>query len=99
MFTTLIFVAGLPSLVLGMCGQHSVISQTLFVMNKRLSIYKCPRCQQQLFICDGNGMNPKDGITIHCETKGCFDCGKHGKNEKEAFDILCQMSAKCDKSD
>ena len=53
-----------------------------------ISTLLCPRCKKPLQYCEGDQVNPKNGITIWCED--CLDCGGHGKNEAAALEIFKQ---------
>lgn len=37
------------------------------------STFLCPLCKKPLQYCEGDEINPKNGITIWCED--CMDCG------------------------
>lgn len=60
----------------------------LVVMN-----YKCPLCQSKLVGMDGEKMHPDDknyGYSLYCLNVDCpaQECFGHGKNEKEAYEVV-----------
>ena len=55
--------------------------------------YECPICKVEMAVMDGERMHPGDknyGVTLHCLNMGCGaqEVMGHGRNEKEAFEVV-----------
>ena len=69
---------------------------------KRKTNFKCPICDQLMVAMDGQVLDPKDGVTVWCETphgNGPGQCSAqevtgHGNNEKSAYEIVTQKYKK-----
>ena len=62
----------------------------------RLTTHKCPICDQPMMALNGQVLDPKDGVTIFCNTPHGNQPGQcsaqevfgHGNNEKAAYEIV-----------
>lgn len=52
--------------------------------------YECPVCKGEMVVGDGDGVDPKNGVTIFCPHTGCpaQEVFGHGGNEKEAWQTI-----------
>lgn len=52
--------------------------------------YVCPVCQGEMLVGQGDGADPKNGVTIYCPHLSCpaQEVAGHGGNEKEAWQTV-----------
>jgi len=75
---------------------------TKAVREVRNTKLKCPMCDKPMISIDGTKVNPKDGVTLWCNTPhgpGPGQCSaqevtSHGKNDKDAYEAVLQFYKK-----